>query len=96
MKIAYRLRFIPLLLTISLMFLGILFLFTIYFIFAAEHLPYQDPTPEMIEAQMEAIRNIEEWKPGALVRAWGMVIVGLCATILYIIFLFYFRRKRRF
>jgi hypothetical protein len=91
MKIMYRLRFIPLMISIAFLLFSILLAVGFFAGMGAIALPYQDPTPEMIERQMEAIRFMESQVP----RVISIVVTGLCTTVLYTMFLLYLRYKRK-
>ena len=91
MKILYRLRFVPLILSIVFLILSILGLFGIFSIFSIISLPYQDPTPEMLERQMEDIYLARV----ALSRSFRITIIAFCATISSFALLFYLRYKRK-
>ena len=90
MKILYRLRFIHLVLSIVFLILSLLALLAIFSTLAIIHLPYQDPSPEMLERQMEDIYlgRIMLW------RAVHVTITGFCATILSSTLLIYLRHKK--
>ena len=91
MKILYHLRFLPLILSVIFLILSILGFFAVFSAISIISLPYQDPTPEMLERQMEDIYLGR----AALSRFFRFTIIAFCATISSIALLFYLRYKRK-
>ena len=91
LKLAYRLRFVPLVLSLVFLILSIIILLTVFSGLAMEMLPYQDPTPEMLEMQMQ---NIYLWRQ-TISQVFLITIIGFVVTVLYTMFLLYLRYKRK-
>ena len=90
-KVLYRLRFIPLLLSIVFLLYSIFQLWILYFVYSAVALPYQDPTPEVIYEQMDNLYYLEP----LIQSATYLTIAAFCTTVLSLVFLFYIRHKRK-
>ena len=90
MKILYRLRFIPLILSTLFFILSLLALIATFGTHAVISLPYQDPTPQMLQEQMEAVY----WMDAVLPQIFLATVIGFCAIVLSSILLIYLRRKR--
>lgn len=90
MKILYRLRFIPLVVSIVFFILSLLALIAIFNTYAVMSLPYQDPTPQMLQEQMEAIY----WTQTVLSQIFLATVIGFCAMILSIMLLIFLRHKK--
>ena len=90
MKILYRLRFIPLILSALCFIFSLLALIAAFSIRAVISLPYQDPTPQMLQEQMEAIY----WMDAMFPKIVLVVVIGFCAIVLSIALLIYLRRRK--
>lgn len=76
MKTICRFRLVPLLL--SIIFTAICFVNL-----AGKSLPYQDPTPELLDKQIADIHLLEM-----------LIVIGFCATIIFIVLFIYLRRYK--
>ena len=90
MKILYRLRFIPFILSIIFFIFSLLALIAAFSIHAVISLPYQDPTPQMLQEQMEAIY----WMDAVFPQIVLATVIGFCAIVLSIALLIYLRRRK--
>jgi len=91
MKILYRLRFIPLILSIAFLVLSILVLIAVFSTLSIISLPYQNPTPEMLKMQIEDIYLGR----AVLSHFFRITMVCFCATIASFTLLLYLRYNKK-
>ncbi len=91
MNTLYRFRFVPLILSGAFLLINALRLLLAFFQFSAESLPYQDPTPEMLAAQAQAIHDLEARLSGIS----RMTAVSFFLTVVSVALILYIRHYRK-